>query len=80
MRFLPITADSSYAVVDFFIMVAAVAIPSLIFLVVWLLFFKNRRRRKRKRRHEHRDTNAAYVRRESPPAHKPQDLTDQPES
>lgn len=80
MKFLPTTSESDYAVVDFFIMLAAIAVPSLIVLLIWVLFFKNKRRRKRKRRHDHRETDTAYARRTSSPTRKPRDLSDQPES
>jgi flagellar biosynthesis/type III secretory pathway M-ring protein FliF/YscJ len=50
MKFLPTTADSNFAVLDFFIMVGAILVPAIIALLVWAIFFKNRRRRKRRRK------------------------------
>jgi hypothetical protein len=81
MRFLPTTSNSSFAVEDFFIMLAAVVLPGIAFLVAWALFFKNKRRRKRRRRHDIRSSNPTLAHTGGlPPVRKPENFTDQPKS
>jgi hypothetical protein len=81
MKFLPTTADSNFAMVDFFLMVAAVLGPAIVALLIWAIFFKDRRKRKRKRRH-HDDPGASQpISRTGglPPVRKPENWTDEPE-
>jgi hypothetical protein len=80
MKFLPTTADSNFAVVDFFIMVGAVLVPAIVALLIWAIFFKNRRRRKRRRRRDYAAINPALVRNPKPADQQAEDLSGQPKS
>lgn len=80
MKLLPTTADENFAVLDFFIMVAAVLLPALIALLIWAIFFKNRRRRKRRHKHQDYSGEIQPISRAGglPPIRKPENWTDQP--
>jgi flagellar biosynthesis/type III secretory pathway M-ring protein FliF/YscJ len=81
MKFLPTTADSNFAVLDFFIMVGAVLVPAILALLVWAIFFKNRRRRKRRRKHETSGASQPISQTGGlPPIRKPGNLSDQSQS
>ena len=80
MRILPTTADSNFAVMDFFIMVGAVLVPAIIALLVWAIFFKNRRRRKRRRRRDYGAANPALARNPKPASQQAEDLSGHPKS
>jgi hypothetical protein len=80
MKLLPTTADSNFAVLDFFIMLAAVFVPAFIALLVWAIFFKNRRRRKRRHKHQDQASEIQPISRAGglPPIRKPENSTEQP--
>ena len=82
MRLLPTTADSSFAVFDFFVMLAIVLLPAVAILVIWAVFFKNKRRRKRRRRHRESPEAVPQLSRNGAThsIRKMEDLTDQPKS
>jgi hypothetical protein len=80
MTILPTTADRNFGTLDFFIMMAAVLVPSFIALLIWAFFFRNRRRRKRKRKHHDPSATSQPISQSGglPPIRKPENWSDQP--
>ena len=80
MKFLPSTTDpGSFAWEDFFLLLAVVAIPALVFFI-WVAFFR-KKPHKRKRRRRRVSTASAYARStEMPSASRPNNAPGQPKS